>query len=137
MAIRWLTPALEFPPPESADDEGVVVHMKSGKKMRSDVLLWANGRTGNTQDMALESLGVRLDARGQIKVNESYQTDLPHIYAVGDVIGPPSLATDSSFGPSASSRVIGPLSSATDFMVGSSAATRPIGPERAARSFMG
>ncbi len=75
------------------DDEGVVVHMKSGKKMRSDVLLWANGRTGNTQDMALESLGVRLDARGQIKVNESYQTDLSHIYAVGDVIGPPSLAS--------------------------------------------
>lgn len=67
--------------------------MKSGKKMRSDVLLWANGRTGNTQDMGLEGLGVRLDARGQIKVDESYQTDLPHIYAVGDVIGPPSLAS--------------------------------------------
>lgn len=76
-----------------ADDDGVVLHMKSGKKMRSDVLLWANGRTGNTQDMGLEGLGVRLDARGQIKVNESYQTDLPHIYAVGDVIGPPSLAS--------------------------------------------
>ena len=75
------------------DDDGVVVHMKSGKKMRSDVLLWANGRTGNTQEMGLESLGVRLDARGQIKVNESYQTDLSHIYAVGDVIGPPSLAS--------------------------------------------
>ncbi len=76
-----------------ADDEGVVLHMKSGKKMRSDVLLWANGRTGNTQDMGLEALGVRLDARGQIKVNDSYQTELPHVYAVGDVIGPPSLAS--------------------------------------------
>jgi NAD(P) transhydrogenase len=76
-----------------ADDTGVVVHMKSGKKMRSDVLLWANGRTGNTQNMGLEGLGVRLDARGLVKVNESYQTDLPHIYGVGDVIGPPSLAS--------------------------------------------
>ncbi len=76
-----------------ADDEGVVLHLKSGKKTRSDVLLWANGRSGNTQSMGLEALGIRVDARGQVKVNESYQTEIPHIYAVGDVIGPPSLAS--------------------------------------------
>lgn len=76
-----------------ADDEGVVLHLKSGKKTRSDVLLWANGRSGNTQNMGLEALGIRVDARGQVKVNESYQTEIPHIYAVGDVIGPPSLAS--------------------------------------------
>jgi NAD(P) transhydrogenase len=74
-------------------DDGVVLHLKSGKRIRSDVLLWANGRTGNTQDMGLEGLGVDPDGRGLIRVNENYQTALPHIYAVGDVIGPPSLAS--------------------------------------------
>ncbi|MEZ4407202.1 MAG: Si-specific NAD(P)(+) transhydrogenase [Polyangiales bacterium] len=74
-------------------DDGVVLHLKSGKRCRGDVLLWANGRTGNSQEMGLEALGVTPDARGQIAVNENYQTALPHIYAVGDVIGPPALAS--------------------------------------------
>lgn len=73
--------------------DGVLLHLKSGKKIKSDVLLWANGRTGNTQDMGLEALGIVPDGRGLIRVNENYQTVLPHIYAVGDVIGPPSLAS--------------------------------------------
>ncbi len=77
---------------EPADD-GVVLHLKSGKRIKSDILLWANGRTGNTQDMGLENVGVVPDSRGQIRVNEDYQTARPHIYAVGDVIGPPSLAS--------------------------------------------
>ncbi len=76
-----------------ADDDGVVLHMKSGKKTRADVLLWANGRTGNSQDMGLEALDVHTDARGQIKVNEHFQAGPSHVYAVGDVVGPPSLAS--------------------------------------------
>jgi NAD(P) transhydrogenase len=73
--------------------DGVVLHLKSGKRLKTDVLLWANGRTGNSQDMGLEALGIGLDARGLIKVNEDYQTAQPHIYAVGDVQGWPSLAS--------------------------------------------
>ena len=76
-----------------ADDIGVTVYLKSKKQIRSDVLLWANGRTGNSNDMGLESLGIKADNRGYIQVNENYQTDQPHIYAVGDVVGFPSLAS--------------------------------------------
>jgi NAD(P) transhydrogenase len=79
---------------EPADD-GVVLSCRSGKRFKSDVLLWANGRTGNTGDMGLEEIGLMPNRRGQLDVNESYQTPLPHIYAVGDVAGPPALASAS------------------------------------------
>ncbi len=72
---------------------GVLLHLKSGKRLRSDILLWANGRTGNSQDMDLDAIGVPMNRRGQLEVNENYQTAQPHIYAVGDVIGYPSLAS--------------------------------------------
>lgn len=74
-------------------DDGVVVHLKSGKQLKTDVFLWANGRTGNTDDMGLEGLGITPDKRGNLPVNDCYQTTVPHIYAVGDVIGFPSLAS--------------------------------------------
>jgi NAD(P) transhydrogenase len=74
-------------------EDGVVLHLKSGKKIRSDALLWANGRTGNVQGLGLEELGIAVDGRGHIPVNEAYQTAIPHIYAVGDVVGWPSLAS--------------------------------------------
>ncbi len=76
-------------------DDGVVLHCKSGKKFKSDVLLWANGRTGNTKGLGLETIGLNTNSRGQIEVNHSYQTALPHIYAAGDVAGPPALASAS------------------------------------------
>ena len=82
----------EFQKLETLDD-GVVMHLKSGKKLKADMLLWANGRAGNTQAMGLEMIGLKPDGRGQLSVNESYQTTLPHIYAAGDVIGWPSLAS--------------------------------------------
>ncbi|WP_257284708.1 Si-specific NAD(P)(+) transhydrogenase [Endozoicomonas sp. SESOKO1] len=82
----------EFQKLETMDD-GVVLHLKSGKKLKADMLLWANGRAGNTQAMGLEMIGLKPDGRGQLSVNESYQTALPHIYAAGDVIGWPSLAS--------------------------------------------
>ena len=75
--------------------DGVVLELKSGKKLKTDVLLWANGRTGNSDRMGLAELGVELNHRGHIQVNEHYQTALPHIYAVGDVVGFPSLASAS------------------------------------------
>jgi NAD(P) transhydrogenase len=76
-------------------DDGVVLHCQSGKRFKSDVLLWANGRTGNSHDMGLENLGLIIDHRGHIAINEHYQTAKTHVYAVGDVVGPPSLASAS------------------------------------------
>ncbi|MDW6002612.1 Si-specific NAD(P)(+) transhydrogenase [Vibrio mangrovi] len=73
--------------------DGVIVHLKSGKKMKADCLLYANGRAGNTDKLNLEVLGLTADSRGQLAVNQSYQTEVEHIYAVGDVIGYPSLAS--------------------------------------------
>lgn len=78
-----------------ANDSGVVVSLKSGKKLKSDVLLWAQGRTGNTQDLGLDTLGLKADNRGQLRVDEFLRTELPHVYAAGDVIGYPSLASAS------------------------------------------
>jgi NAD(P) transhydrogenase len=75
--------------------DGVVVQLKSGKRIKSDVLLWAQGRTGNTHDLGLEKVGLTPDSRGQLKVDAHYRTDNPHIYAVGDVVGYPSLASAS------------------------------------------
>lgn len=76
-----------------ATKESVIVHLDSGKKMRADCLLFANGRTGNTADLTLANAGLEADGRGQLKVNNQYQTHVENIYAVGDVIGYPSLAS--------------------------------------------
>jgi len=76
-----------------ARDEDVVFNLKSGRKIKSDLLLWANGRSGNTEGLGLEAAGLAANQRGQIAVNEHYQTAVPHIFAVGDVIGPPALAS--------------------------------------------
>ena len=75
------------------DHHGVTLHLQSGKRIRSEILLWANGRTGNSAHLGLEALGIVPDQRGQLSVNNSYQTVLPHVYAVGDIIGYPSLAS--------------------------------------------
>ena len=71
----------------------VVLHLQSGRKIKSDLLLWANGRTGNSDGMNLEAIGLAANSRGQLAVNEHYQTSLPHVYAVGDIAGPPGLAS--------------------------------------------
>ncbi len=74
-------------------DDCVVLHLKSGKQLRTDILLWANGRTGNSDTLNLSAVQLTADNRGYIPVNENFQTLVPHIYAVGDVIGIPSLAS--------------------------------------------
>ncbi|WP_437185171.1 Si-specific NAD(P)(+) transhydrogenase [Planctomicrobium sp. SH668] len=74
-------------------DDGVILHLKSGKQIKTDILFWAAGRTGNTENIGLDSLGIDVDKRGYVRVNEDFQTNVPHIYAVGDVVGIPSLAS--------------------------------------------
>ena len=76
-----------------ATDSGVTLHLASNKALKSDLLLWANGRTGNTHNLGLEEVGIVPNERGQLTVNEHYQTAVPHIYAIGDVVGWPSLAS--------------------------------------------
>ncbi|APQ11494.1 NAD(P)(+) transhydrogenase [Pseudomonas oryzihabitans] len=74
-------------------EHGVVLHLKSGKKLRADALLWCNGRTGNTDHLGLTNVGLSVNSRGQVSVDENYRTSVPNIYAAGDVIGWPSLAS--------------------------------------------
>ncbi len=74
-------------------EHDVLLKLKSGRQIKSDLLLWANGRSGNTEGMNLEAVGLAPNQRGQLAVNERFQTTVPNIYAVGDVIGPPALAS--------------------------------------------
>lgn len=74
-------------------DDGVILHLKSGKQLKTDVLLWANGRSGNTENLGLDRIGLEVNSRGQLEVDDQFQTSKEHIYAVGDVIGYPSLAS--------------------------------------------
>lgn len=76
-----------------AVDDGVVLKLESGKQIKSDILLWANGRTGNTDDLGLETVGLTPNSRGQLSVDQHFVTEVSHIYAVGDVIGFPALAS--------------------------------------------
>ncbi len=78
-----------------ASDSGVILHTQSGKQFHSNILLWANGRSGNCDNMGLDAIGIDTNRRGQIKVDENYRTPQAHIYAVGDVAGPPGLASAS------------------------------------------
>ena len=73
-------------------ENGVILHLKSGKKIKADGFLWCNGRTGNTDQLGLENVGLEANSRGQVAVDEYYRTEVPNIYAAGDVIGWPSLA---------------------------------------------
>lgn len=76
-------------------ENDVTLRLKSGKLLKAEVFLWANGRSGNTEALGLDKVGITPNNRGQITVNENYQTTQPHIYAVGDVVGWPSLASAS------------------------------------------
>ncbi|HYA28287.1 MAG TPA: Si-specific NAD(P)(+) transhydrogenase [Acidobacteriota bacterium] len=78
-----------------AVDNAVVLQLKSGKQIRSPLLVYSAGRIGATKSLALEQVGIVPDGRGRLKVNENFQTAVPHIYAVGDVIGFPALASTS------------------------------------------
>jgi NAD(P) transhydrogenase len=79
------------------DEHGdrVKIHLVSGKQVVAEKALYSIGRTGNTSKLNLTAAGLPADDRGRLTVNEYYQTEVPHIYAVGDVIGFPSLASTS------------------------------------------
>src|SRR5271167_941474 len=81
----------------TSDDKGerVKITLASGKQIVTEKALHSIGRTGATDGLNLSAAGVECDIRGRIKVNEFYQTSALHIYAVGDVIGFPSLASTS------------------------------------------
>ena len=74
-------------------DNGIEVTFVSGKRIRADAFLWCNGRSGNTQSLGLENIGLEANSRGQLTVDDHYRTSVGHIYAVGDVIGWPALAS--------------------------------------------
>ncbi len=78
---------------EDLPDGSVVANLESKKKIVGDALLYAVGRQGNVDDLNLAAAGLEADARGRIQVDQNYRTKQPHICAVGDVIGFPSLAS--------------------------------------------
>ncbi len=77
----------------TCDEQSVIMELKSGKKLRADALLWCNGRTGNTAELGLENIGLKANSRGQLEIDQRYNTAVPGISAAGDVIGWPSLAS--------------------------------------------
>jgi NAD(P) transhydrogenase len=78
---------------EEAAGGGVIANLQSKKKISGDALLYAVGRQGNVDELNLAAAGITADARGRIPVDAEYRTSQPHIYAAGDVIGFPSLAS--------------------------------------------
>jgi NAD(P) transhydrogenase len=73
-----------------------IIYLESGKRLVSDVVLFSAGRVAATASLKLETVGLDADERGRIKVDETFRTTVPHIFAAGDVIGYPSLAATSS-----------------------------------------
>jgi NAD(P) transhydrogenase len=72
-----------------------VTHLQSGKRIAAEAVFYSAGRQGATDELCLDRAGLEADARGRIPVDAHYRTAVPHIYAVGDVIGFPSLAATS------------------------------------------
>src|SRR5260370_8559653 len=72
---------------------GVAANLVSNKRIAGDALLHAVGRQGTGDDLNLSAVGLQPDERGRLNVNEHFQTSQPNIYAAGDVVGFPSLAS--------------------------------------------
>ena len=83
----------EFVERVSHEDDKVILDLKSGKRVASDILLVSIGRIGNSENLGLERLNVAVNQRGYLVVNSNYQTTVPNIYAVGDLTGFPNLAS--------------------------------------------
>lgn len=89
------TPNVSVSTVEPSDKSRIRVSFESGDCVQAKVVLWAAGRSSNTADLGLEEVGVTMGKRGLIIVDEQYCTNIPSIYAVGDVIGFPALASTS------------------------------------------
>jgi NAD(P) transhydrogenase len=70
----------------------VITHLASGKQLPSETVRYATGRQGMTGGLGLENVGIEPDKRGRITIDDCFRTNVPHIFAVGDVAGPPGLA---------------------------------------------
>lgn len=77
------------------DDGVVTAHLDSGRSIAADMLLYTVGRQGNTAGLGLERIGLAVDDRGRLAVDEQYRTSVPYVSAAGDVIGFPALAATS------------------------------------------
>jgi NAD(P) transhydrogenase len=76
-------------------EKGTVTTLESGKRIGADTVMYSAGRQGVTESLNLTAAGLSADDRGRIKVDSAFRTSVPHIYAVGDVIGFPALASTS------------------------------------------
>lgn len=76
-----------------ANEDHVVLNLQSGKRIKADAILWCNGRSGNTDGLGLENIGLTPNSRGQLSVNDQYETEVKDVFAAGDVIGWPALAS--------------------------------------------
>ena len=95
---------------EEMPDGTVVANLESKKKVSGDALLYAVGRQGNVDELNLQNAGIEADGRGRIMVDKDFRTKTPNIFAVGDVIGFPSLASVSmEQGRIASARAFGDM----------------------------
>jgi len=89
--IRRVPPA----PGARSQRDCVEATLASGKKLHAECLLYSGGRQGAVDALALDAAGLAADTRGRIKVDASFRTEVPHVYACGDVIGFPALASTS------------------------------------------
>ena len=110
-----------------------VAELLSGKRVTSEMMLFSVGRLGNTEHLNLPAAGISADDRGRIPVDASFRTSVPHIYAVGDVIGFPSLASTSMMqgrlaAAHAFSRAIQPMPSVIPYGIYSIPEISMIGP---------
>lgn len=80
---------------ETTESGRHIVHLNNGRLVKADMVLFSAGRMGATGKLNLDAAGITTDRRGRLTVNENFQTEVPHIYAAGDVIGFPSLASTS------------------------------------------
>src|SRR5205814_984341 len=72
---------------EKPSGDAVTIRLKSGKQIRASLLLYSIGRIGATKQLGLANIGIQPDERGRLKINENFQTTLPHIYTADYVVG--------------------------------------------------
>jgi NAD(P) transhydrogenase len=81
--------------PAASDKEMIAIHLNTGEIKNVDMFLLAAGRSGNIAQLGVDKIGLKTGPRQQVLVNAEYRTNIPHIFAVGDVIGFPALASTS------------------------------------------
>jgi len=93
LRLREKVEKIEQLTPDNGSSVRVQATLESGKHLKAQTLLYAVGRQGVCKQLGLDNVGLEFDDRERLTVNENYQTEVEHIYAVGDVIGFPALAS--------------------------------------------